>query len=357
MYDTEWVSRGPALNVAVDMGAVSSVKSLLERFKDGGTLDINHSDGEGMSPLCRAANQGYARLVKMLVENGADVNHRYSYASVANVTPLHAILSFGRYTDDREFQCDWCFRVYPGDDRDMIRLADPLLDSGTLDVNATNGRVETLLSIAVTSGHDFAVQRLLQRGADPLIADIRGDSPLSRACNLHPPSLRFTIVRLLLKTGVHHDISAICLGTDVTSAQFAVLANRDYITLSTLHRRGAVSQKNLRTMLNAIQTAEARVEDDDDSARVNDDAGPAIQSVLEREEMERKGLEAFRQKILELLSSPKSLLDSCLIHFSRRAGVESWGRRVAALKAMDPEGDEDLWRNLLEPLFKKHDLI
>ena len=129
------------LVLAARMNNVGAVRALVERWR-------NHDDMN--RALHMAARYGHHEIVMILLENGADVNHR----SGSWATPLHES-SERAYTD-------------------TIRL---LLDRGA-DTRLRNRAGETALHIA--AGYDIldSVRLLLERGADPNARTHTGRTPL-----------------------------------------------------------------------------------------------------------------------------------------------------------------------------------
>ncbi len=115
--------------------------------------DINAGDGEGQTPLHRAAFADATLALTLLLSAGANSDAREN----AGGTPLHIAAAGGR------------------------TLAVSVLLSAGADVNATTNIGETPLHIAASLGHIPAIGVLLSAGASVNAADGEGYTPLDRA--------------------------------------------------------------------------------------------------------------------------------------------------------------------------------
>lgn len=143
---TDTVGRTP-LWWATYIGDVTSSEILLSFG-----ADPSKSDFEKSSPLHTSAWASSARLLKMLLDCGADVNA----VTADGATPLHF--------------CNF-------NDVDAARI---LLDYGA-DCNAKNNIGRTPLFLCAMDNSDLLVELLLQRGADQYIADWEGNYPWQTA--------------------------------------------------------------------------------------------------------------------------------------------------------------------------------
>ena len=66
------------LHFAARYGRYNTVKQLLDSEK--GTFIINESDGEGLTPLHIASQQGHTRVVQLLLNRGALLHRDHKYA-------------------------------------------------------------------------------------------------------------------------------------------------------------------------------------------------------------------------------------------------------------------------------------
>jgi len=144
---------------AVRKHDIASVKALLKAAPE----NVNGLDSGGSAPLHHAAGFGTLETMKRLIEAGAEVDARND----RNSTPLHWAVS----------------------DTNKIRH---LLANGA-DINAKTERERTPLSLAAAMRFDMApLKLLLEKGANPNIASINGQTPLmfaARAGNLEAMEL------------------------------------------------------------------------------------------------------------------------------------------------------------------------
>lgn len=128
--------------------------------------------GEGAKPLLRAAKSGDIEMVRLLVEYGAD-----AFAAMPNgTTALHFVAGLG-WRDGSPIAPSYD----QGTEEEAVETIDYLLELG-LDINAQNEGGDTPLHSAV-SGRKSAmiVARLLERGADPAIENMRGQTAAALA--------------------------------------------------------------------------------------------------------------------------------------------------------------------------------
>ena len=130
------------MDAAIERNDLAKVKELL----DSGT-DINIRIRGNLTPLGRASQLGFKEIANLLIERGANVNEIYS-PEYKRETPL--ILAAAK----RESAAG----------SDYLGLITLLLDKGA-DVNHRTGRGETPLSIALDRQFYKAIDLLLDRGA------------------------------------------------------------------------------------------------------------------------------------------------------------------------------------------------
>lgn len=124
-------------------GRTAAVTSALENG-----MPVNQKDDAGNTALAAAAFNGHVETLQTLLEAGADVNRRVN----RDVTPLMAACG-----------------PYP----QAVRL---LLENGA-EVNATDGIEHfTALMYAAAEGHTPVAELLLEYGADPAMKDVDGDT-------------------------------------------------------------------------------------------------------------------------------------------------------------------------------------
>lgn len=142
-----------ALNVyeAAATGNPRRLKTILGQSR----VRINTANEEGFTPLSLAAFFGHVEAVKVLLENGADVNQK----------------------PPSRFQNTAVDAAVAGEHPDVVRV---LLASGA-DPNVRSEENYTSLHKAVAHGNLEIVRLLLDHGADPNATRDGGNSPLDDA--------------------------------------------------------------------------------------------------------------------------------------------------------------------------------
>jgi ankyrin repeat protein len=181
--------------------------------------DVNSTRGIFGQPVQIAARFGHAKVVRLLVDHGAELNTicgEYGY-------PLQAA-AYGGHAD-------------------IVRI---LLDHGA-DVNAKGGKFGSALIAACHDGHLRAARVLLDRGADmDMVCAHEG-----KALNIAAGAGNMPLVRLLLQKGA--DVNGTCDGEG--SALYAASLNGALDMVKMLVAAGA--DVNLRSgyMCTALQAA------------------------------------------------------------------------------------------------------
>ena len=165
------------------LDAVDAVRALLEHGADPNArlkkpiLQRQHTFGDGTlgagaTPLMRAAKSGDIELVRMLLEAGADPK-----VTLPNGTTALMLAAGLGWRNGSPLAPSYD----QGSDAEAVETLELLLSLG-LDLGATNEAGDTALHAAVAGrGSEAIVRFLLERGADPLAANGRQQTPLSIA--------------------------------------------------------------------------------------------------------------------------------------------------------------------------------
>ena len=146
------------MELAATSGDVEEVAILL----DAGAQPDLPLNSEGGTPLLSALQLGRFEVARLLIERGADVR----VAADGNITALYALASA---------------MPPPAMQVEQAALARTLLDRGVA-VDAAMGKPRiTALMMAAIRGNKPLVQLLLERGADPALADNKGQTALTFA--------------------------------------------------------------------------------------------------------------------------------------------------------------------------------
>lgn len=162
-------------------GNVKVVRSLLERG-----ADANKKDKFGHSPLHYAASEGHTDVVRILLNSGANVNEKdnsgstalHSAASKDHSDIAQILLEKGANVNEKNsdgftalhYATFWCYL-------DTVAI---LLDRGA-NVNEKNNIDYTPLHYAAYHGRADIVRLLLKGGADPKLKSIMGQTPSALA--------------------------------------------------------------------------------------------------------------------------------------------------------------------------------
>lgn len=176
---------------------------------------VNATDADGDTPLHIAARSGYRRVLKALLEAGADMEAR----DAEGRTPLQVAAQPGRESLLPPNEIALSLLREKGARLDLFaaaRLGDTVTATALLDANPaacterdTTGA--TPLCHAAWCGQLAMVELLLERGADPGIRDEAGRGPAS--VRYTPEYLRAAVINRLTVAGVSPDLAtAVCLG-------------------------------------------------------------------------------------------------------------------------------------------------
>ncbi|KAI9893551.1 MAG: hypothetical protein M1814_006347 [Vezdaea aestivalis] len=152
------------IHMASEYGLVSSIKKLL-----GSGEMPNLEGGRFCFPLIAASIKNHKEIVKLLLENGADIHAKGNYGETA----LHEAASRGHEA--------------------IIKL---LLENGA-DIHAKSDYGETALHKATSRGHEAIIKLLLENGADIHAKSDYGETALHKATSRGHEA----IIKLLLENG------------------------------------------------------------------------------------------------------------------------------------------------------------
>lgn len=156
------------LHLAAYFGLWTSIIAL---FNNGHRYDADVKDSHGRTPLWLAAKEGHEKVVRLLLESGADPNVDNEYGS-----PLSLAVDWGHYA--------------------VVKL---LLENGAdLDDEMRAGTyTETPLGVAAQRGDHAMLKLLLENGADPDAGSFMGETLLWLVIK----EVRVDIGKLLLESG------------------------------------------------------------------------------------------------------------------------------------------------------------
>lgn len=140
---------------AAHVGDVKEIRSWLSQNFD----HLNDEVSDGLTLLHIAAAFGQEELVSFLLDRGALVNKNAKNQS--RETPLHLAVLFR-------------------DEDTAARIADRLIANGA-ELNAPQKGGQTALHHAVARGSKVIAETLVQAGADPMLKDQNGLTPMDLA--------------------------------------------------------------------------------------------------------------------------------------------------------------------------------
>jgi ankyrin repeat protein len=188
--------------------AVDVARSLLEHGADPNAalkkpiLQRQHTFGDstlgaGATPLLRAAKSGDIEMVRVLLAAGADPK-----ATLPNGTTALMLAAGLGWRNGSPLAPSYD----QGSDEEAVATLDLLLSLG-LDLKATNEAGDTALHAAIAGrGSEAIVRFLLERGADPLAANGRQQTPLSIAEARGSDAVK-ALVRTATPSSTAHEIN------------------------------------------------------------------------------------------------------------------------------------------------------
>uniref|UniRef100_A0A452H231 Fibronectin type-III domain-containing protein n=2 Tax=Gopherus agassizii TaxID=38772 RepID=A0A452H231_9SAUR len=220
---------GEQLHRAVSMNDVEAVLNILQ----GGHVKVDVPDKLGFTALMVASQKGYDRLVKILVQNGTDVNQKngsgkdslmlacfaghldiikylreqgasWEVRDLGGCTALHWavdgghceviewMINDGCQVDAKDTCLEWTPLMRVSAVTGNKDVASLLIEAGA-DVNVKDKDGKTPLMVAVLNNHEELIQLLLDKGADATVKNEYGKGLLEMARGFH----RHSVVILL----------------------------------------------------------------------------------------------------------------------------------------------------------------
>ncbi|WP_338966784.1 ankyrin repeat domain-containing protein [Spiroplasma endosymbiont of Lonchoptera lutea] len=185
------------LQYAIFHGNLDIVKLLLENG-----ANINLQNNNGNNALITAVENGHTDIVKLLLKNGADINHQNKFG----ITPLITAATYGELdimklllekganiNHQNKFGITPLITAASHDKLEIVKL---LLENGAT-INLTDKNGNTALITAATYGKLDIVKLLLEKGAAINLTDENGNTALITAATYDYEK----IVKLLLANG------------------------------------------------------------------------------------------------------------------------------------------------------------
>ncbi|KFY78498.1 hypothetical protein V498_09097, partial [Pseudogymnoascus sp. VKM F-4517 (FW-2822)] len=199
----------PDLTLASYLGLYEAVEDILSKEKP----NVNLATEIGRTPLASAITQGHESVVKLLLDNGANMKEQENDGRpplslavwIGQEAVVEVLLKEGANIDAQD-RYGWTALSLAA--RSGQEAAVELLLNNGADIEAKDRFGMTPLSLAACSGQEAVVKLLLKKGADIEAQDFEGQTPLSLAAgygkwaNLWTMLRGFVaIVKLLLEEG------------------------------------------------------------------------------------------------------------------------------------------------------------
>lgn len=289
-----------SLYVACLLGLHSSARRLIEK---GEKPDLD--EGYFGTPLQAALYKGHWRIAELLVENGADVNHRESHEMGS---PLQAAVSnpenpawqvqeavswlLRKHADPKQQGGKWGTALYAASLWGFEGAVRALVDAGA-EVNAVGGEYGTALQAASYQCYVSIVKILLDAGAALNATGVGKGSALRGAACASTGEL----VRMLLDAGADVNASGDKHGTALQAASASLQGGEEIVSML-LHAGAKVNAASVETTT-ALQAASS--ESNKRIVRMLLDAGAEVNAVggkegtaLQRASARRDGKQIVR---------------------------------------------------------------
>jgi ankyrin repeat protein len=186
---------------------------------------------KGQSPLSKAAEYGNMRVVKLLLEKGADLDSEDKHGQTplllasrkGNVEVVKLLLEKGANVESKD-DSGWTPLLLAAAGKGNGEVVKLLLEKGA-DIESRDVLDRTPLSQAAEGGDEETVKLLLKKGADLESKDKYGQTPLSRSVEKGNKE----IVKLLLKKGANLESKNDCGQTPLS--QSAEKGNEEIVKL------------------------------------------------------------------------------------------------------------------------------
>ncbi len=188
LIDRQDGDKRTALHYAVANGYTAIAEQLI----DAGA-NVNAGTRKGATPLHYAAGNGHRHTVELLIDNGADLGNKTSRKWEASPPGS----SLPRFINRQELE-PGITPLHIAAKQGFEKVVKNLIDQGAA-VNARSQLGRTPLFVAVEEGEVAAVRQLLERGADPDVATTFAEG---KRTPLHAAAYSQEMTRLLLEHGV-----------------------------------------------------------------------------------------------------------------------------------------------------------